>query len=87
MRKIEQLQYEATQQGPEPLLNSQNVERLNKEWNIPEEDILLIALNASGIKFGDVANDRGRFVATFPNGRKYLLALTISDKPFFSLRT
>ncbi len=82
MRKIEQFQYESTQQSSEPLLNPQNVERLSREWKIPEEDILLIALNASGIKYGDIVNDRGRFVATFPSGRKYLLALTISDKPF-----
>ncbi|GAB4026596.1 MAG: hypothetical protein Fur0011_2730 [Candidatus Microgenomates bacterium] len=82
MRKIEQFQYESTQQGSEPLLNPQNIERLSWEWDIPEEDIVLIALNASGIKYGDIVNDRGRFVATFPSGRKYLLALTVSDKPF-----
>lgn len=84
MEKIKQsqFQYEHSQQSLEPLLNPQKVEQLSMEWGIPKEDILLIALNASGIKFGNIVNDRGRFVATFPSGRKYLLALTISNKPF-----
>jgi len=82
MKKLEQFQYEPIRQSPEPLLNPQNLEQLSREWNIPKEDIMLIALNASGIKYDNVANDRGRFIASFPDGRKYLLALTVSDKPF-----
>jgi len=82
MRKPEQLQYEPNQQSSEPLLNPLQLEQISREWNIPKEDILLIAMNASGIKCGDTTNDRGRFIATFPSGRKYLLALTVSDKPF-----
>lgn len=84
MRKLEQFQYEPNQQSSEPLLNPLELEQLSREWHIPEEDILLIALNASGIKYGGISNDRGRFIATFPNDRKYLLALTVSDKPFSS---
>lgn len=64
------------------LLDPQDVERLSQEWSVPKEDVLLIALNASGVKYQGVENDRGRFVATFPNGRQYLLALTISNNPF-----
>lgn len=64
------------------LSGEQEMERLSVQYNIPKEDVLLIALNASGIKCGDIVNDRGRFVATFPSGRSYLLALTISHQPF-----
>lgn len=78
MVAIEQFQYQVS----EPLLDPRDVESLSQKWEIPKEDILLIALNASGIKYRGIANDRGRFVATFPSGRKYLLALTISDEPF-----
>lgn len=68
-----------------PLLaGRKELEQLSAQYNIPEEDILLIALNASGIKFQDVVNDRGRFMATFPSGYSYLLALTISNQPFSS---
>jgi len=70
---------------PDQLLNPKNLKLLSHEWNIPEEDILMIALNASGIKNSETEkNERGRFEITFPNDRKYLLALTVTDKPLSS---
>lgn len=86
MKKLEQFQYEPIQQSSEPFLNPKNLEQLSLKWNIPKEDILFIALNTSGIKFGNVTNDRGRFIATFPSGRKYLLALTVSNRPFSTFK-
>lgn len=67
-----------------PFLSGENLELLGAKYDIPTEDILLIAVNASGIKYGNVTNDRGRFTATFPNGRSYFLALTVSNQPFSS---
>ena len=65
-----------------PLLEDySHVERLSLENNIPEEDILISGLNASGISFENVTNDRGRFTVTLPSGRKYFLALTITSNP------
>jgi hypothetical protein len=81
MGSVEAGSQEFTGFNPEPLLDPKNVSRLSSEWNVPEEDILLIALNASGIKYQNVVNDRGRFVVTLPDGRNYFLAVTISDKP------
>ncbi len=68
----------------QPFPLSRNLEQLKKaaaEHNIPEQDAILIALNASGIKNGDIENDRGRFTIVMPDGKKYFLAMTITNKP------
>lgn len=72
----------AFQHKESALLSLGNLDRLSREWDIPQEDVTLIALNASGIRYGNMANDRGRFVATFPSGCEYLLALTLTNTPF-----
>jgi len=64
-----------------PLLSGKELGQLSTQYDIPTEDILLIALNTSGIKYKDIVNDRGRFTAIFPNGRSYFLALTINNQP------
>lgn len=68
----------------QPFPLSRNMEQLRRtaaEHNIPEQDAILIALNASGIRNGDIENDRGRFTIIMPDGRKYFLAMTITNKP------
>ncbi len=67
---------------PFPLCRDINhLRNLANEYNIPEQDAILIALNASGIKSGEVKNDRGRFTITMPDENKYFLAMTITEKP------
>ena len=52
---------------------------LADKYQVPIEDILLIGLNLSGVRFGKVENDRGRFSITMPSGKSYYVALTITD--------
>src|SRR3989338_9925472 len=52
---------------------------LADKYQVPIEDILLIGLNLSGVRFGKVENDRGRFSITMPSGRSYYVALTITN--------
>lgn len=67
---------------PFPLVRDvSHLKDLAAKYDVPEQDATLIALNASGIRSGDVGNDRGRFTVTMPNGRKYFMAVTITDKP------
>lgn len=73
--------HELTGQSEHLLRDQQHLEKLSLQFNIPKSDILLTALNASGIKYQDIENDRGRFILTLPNGRKFLLALTITNQP------
>jgi len=54
---------------------------LADKYQIPIEDILLIGLNLSGVRFGKVENDRGRFSITMSSGRSYYVALTITNAP------
>ncbi|MBI5733261.1 hypothetical protein HY967_04940 [Candidatus Jorgensenbacteria bacterium] len=54
---------------------------LADRYQVPVEDILLIGLNLSGIRFGKVENDRGRFSITMPSGKSYYVALTITNAP------
>lgn len=64
------------------LASNQELQRLSEQYDVPQEDAFLIALNCSGIRYRDIINDRGRFVATFPGGRSYLLTLTLTNRPF-----
>lgn len=73
--------HELTDKSEHLLRDNQHLARLSLQYDVPKSDILLIALNASGIKYQDVKNDRGRFVVTLPNGRKTFLALTITNHP------
>jgi len=68
---------------PFPLIrDAHQVKELSIAYQIPEEDILLIALNLSGIVYVNNIGPRGRFIAeSLETGRKYLVALTITDKP------
>lgn len=50
-----------------------------EKYHVPVEDVLLISLNLSGIRRGEIINDRGRFCITMSNGRSYFVALTITD--------
>ena len=54
---------------------------LSERYEIPAEDVMLIALNCSGVKSRTKDYDRGRFVTTLPDGQKFKLALTITDEP------
>lgn len=63
------------------LLSGKDLDQLSTQYDVPVQDVLLIALNTSGMKNRSVVNDRGRFTATFPDGRSYFLALTISNRP------
>ncbi len=70
---------------PFPLLRDfEQAADLSRQYNISLEDVLLIGLNASGMKLGNIQNDRGRFTITFPNGNRYFLALTITSRPLSS---
>jgi len=67
---------------PNPLIgNFKELMDVASVYGVPEKDALLIALNASGIKNGEVKNDRGRFVLEFPDGRRFFLAMTITNQP------
>jgi len=57
-------------------------EDLASEFNIPRDDILLIALNLSGIQYRKIKNDRGRFSLKLPSGRSFKLATTITDSSY-----
>lgn len=70
------------QYQPTPLIRDiAHIMELADKYKVPAEDITAIALNCSGVSFNDIKNDRGRFVATFPSGRSYFLALTITNNP------
>lgn len=65
-----------------PLLsNFAHAAELADKYQVPVEDILLIGLNLSGVRYGKIANDRGRFSLTMPSGRSYYLAMTTTDSP------
>lgn len=64
-----------------PLLSARELDQLSIQYEVPVQDILLIALNASGMRNRSTVNDRGRFTVTFPDARSYFLALTISNQP------
>lgn len=65
-----------------PYLNDiAHAAELADRYHIPVEDILLIGLNLSGVRYGNVGNDRGRFSITMPSGRSYYVALTVTDAP------
>jgi len=57
-----------------------------ERYSVPKDDILLMALNLSGIQSGNVENDRGRFYLTMPNGRLYRLALTVTTPEFTNFK-
>ncbi len=59
-----------------------HLRELEERYQIPSEDILLIALNASGVSWNNISNDRIRFpVHLLDNGHKYFFALTVTDSP------
>ena len=63
-----------------PFLNGiDHANELADRYGVPVEDILLISLNLSGIRSGDIKNDRGRFSIKMPSGKSYFVALTITD--------
>lgn len=67
---------------PVPYLNDiAHAAELANRYHVPVEDILLIGLNLSGVRFRKVENDRGRFSLTMPSRRSYYLAMTITDSP------
>lgn len=57
-----------------------------EEYGVPKDNVLLMALNLSGIQSGDVQNDRGRFYLTMPNGKLYRLALTVTTPEFTNFK-
>jgi hypothetical protein len=63
------------------LLDIKQAETLAKQYRVPVEDVLLIALNLSGVHFGNIGNDRGRFSISMPSGRTYPVAVTITNSP------
>lgn len=54
---------------------------LAEKYHVPVEDVLLIGLNLSGVRYGEVENDRGRFSIVMPSGKSYYVALTITNSP------
>lgn len=60
---------------------------MSEKYGVPEEDVIAIALNCSGVNYNNIPNDRARFIATFPSGRSYFFALTVTNRPLapFSL--
>lgn len=62
--------------------NAEELFAKSEEYNVPPDDAVMIALNASGVAHDGIPYDRGRFWATTPTGERYFTALTITDKPF-----
>lgn len=59
-----------------------HLQELENRYNVPAEDILLIALNASGVRWNKIDNDRIRFpLHILGTSRKYFLALTVTNSP------
>jgi len=49
-----------------------------EKYGVPNDDVLLMSLNLSGVQYNNVENDRGRFWITMPNVKGYRVALTIT---------
>jgi hypothetical protein len=63
-----------------PYLNDiAHATELAGKYHVPVEDVLMIGLNLSGVCYGNVKNDRGRFSIIMPSGKSYYVALTITD--------
>ena len=67
---------------PLPLLRDlQHLAELSEKYQIRTDDIMLIALNCSGVTSKAVGYERGRFIAKLPTGEVFLLALTVTNNP------
>ena len=67
---------------PTPLLkNFDHLKKLSEQFGIPQEEVLLIALNCSGLSAFSIKFKRGRFDLVLPEGERIKVALTITSRP------
>lgn len=72
--------------GKSYLRDLSHAAEFSERYKVPQEDVILTALNLSGIQSGNIQNDRGRFNITMPSGRQYRIALTVTTPEFTSFK-